>query len=445
MRLLGNNLRTIRARKNIAASFLIKGASIAIGLILFPMTISYLNPTKYGIWITLSSLVAWFSFFDIGLGNGLRNKLAEALAVNDKKLAKVLISTAYAILIIIVFILLVVFFSVNPFLNWNSILNANTEDTAPSELTFLAIIIFSFFSMNFVLRLIRTILEAHQRPAFSSFFDLLGKVISLVSVFVLVRTTDGSLLLLAFAISLSPFIVLTFASVYFFNSKYKMYRPSINHVDFSKARTLFSLGVKFFIIQIAVILLYQTNNIIITQIIGPSEVTTYNVAFKYCSVITMGLTIIVTPYWSAITDAWTNEEFDWIRNAINKLILIFVFVVFVAIVMLLMSETVYKYWIGDSVQVPFFTTLFVTVWIIANAWNNIFAIFLNGVGKVKLQLLLGIGCAIVNVPLAIFLGKYYGMSGILVSNIILSVIQVFIYPIQYRKLINHRAVGIWNK
>ena len=56
---------------------------MAIGLVLVPLTINYLNPTKYGIWITLSSVIGWFSFFDIGLGNGLRNRFAEAIANND--------------------------------------------------------------------------------------------------------------------------------------------------------------------------------------------------------------------------------------------------------------------------------------------------------------------------------------------------------------------------
>ena len=72
--------RSVNAKKNILASLVIKGCSIAISLILVPLTIHYVNPTKYGIWLTLSSMVSWFGFFDIGFGNGLRNKFAEAKA-----------------------------------------------------------------------------------------------------------------------------------------------------------------------------------------------------------------------------------------------------------------------------------------------------------------------------------------------------------------------------
>ncbi|GAH31869.1 unnamed protein product, partial [marine sediment metagenome] len=72
--------RSIRAKKNIFASFGLKGISILISFLLVPLVLNYIDITKYGIWLTLSSIIGWFGFFDIGLGNGLRNKFAEAIA-----------------------------------------------------------------------------------------------------------------------------------------------------------------------------------------------------------------------------------------------------------------------------------------------------------------------------------------------------------------------------
>lgn len=102
--------RSVNAKKNILASFLIRGCSIAVSLILVPLTIHYVNPTQYGIWLTLSSIISWFGFFDIGFGNGLRNKFTEALAKDQHKLARIYVSTTYAILTIIIIIVLILFF-----------------------------------------------------------------------------------------------------------------------------------------------------------------------------------------------------------------------------------------------------------------------------------------------------------------------------------------------
>src|SRR5690554_6421161 len=151
--------RSVKAKKNILASFLIRGASIAISLVLVPLTINYINPTSYGIWLTLSSMVGWFSFFDIGFGHGLRNKFAECVAKGEYKLAREYVSTTYAILTLIIGGVLVLFFGINPFLEWSSILNTPSEMT--DELRTLALIVFTFFCLQFVLKLITTVLTAN--------------------------------------------------------------------------------------------------------------------------------------------------------------------------------------------------------------------------------------------------------------------------------------------
>jgi len=204
------NIRTKRAQKNIVFSFILKGTSIALGLVSMPLTIHYLEPEKFGIWVTLSSLIAWFGFFDIGLGGGLRNRFAEALAQNNYKLARTYVSTTYAILSIIIGAVLVLFYIINFFLPWNSILNVAEGFVSGKELRLLAIIAFTTFSMSFVLKLISTILTADQRPALASIFDLIGKALSVLVIIVLVKTTQGSLFYLAIAQSVVPVIAAIF-------------------------------------------------------------------------------------------------------------------------------------------------------------------------------------------------------------------------------------------
>lgn len=437
--------RTNRAKKNIAASFFIRGFNILIGLMLVPLTINYLSPTKYGVWITLTSLVAWFGFFDIGFGNGLKNRFAEAMAKGNHTLAKTYVSTTYAILTIIITTVLLIFYSINSFLNWEIILNTNGNQSYSKELNYLAIVVFTSFGLTFVLNLISVILNADQRSALSSIFDLIGKSLSLLFIYILTQVSKSSLLSLGIIYcSISP-IVLLFSTVWFFKGKYKFYRPSLKYVDFKKAKDLFNLGVKFFIIQIAAILLYQTNNMIITQMFGPEMVTPYNVAFKYFSILMMGFMIIIGPFWSAFTEAWIKNDLFWIKSIMIKLIKIWIFIVICGIFMLLISNLIFKFWIGNNFFVSFTISLFSLIWILINTWNGIFSQFLNGIGKIRIQLYLGISSAILNLPLAIFLGKRMGISGILLANVLIGILSAWIYPLQYHKIITNKAKGIWNK
>lgn len=435
--------RSIKAIKNILLLVVIKGCSIFVSLLLVPLTIHYINPTRYGIWITLSSIVGWFSFFDIGLGHGLRNKFAEAITKGNYELARVYVSTTYAILGIIVAIILIAFCFINPLLNWTRILN--TPSTMAGELSTLALIVFGFFCIQFVLRLITTILTANQQPAKASIFDFLGSLVSLSIILILTRTTSGNLVYLGTVFSFTPVLVLTSSSIWFYTHKYKKFAPSIRYVKFHYAHDLMSLGIKFFIIQMAGVILYQTSNIIIAQLFGPAQVTPYNISFKYFSIITMAFSIIMMPFWSATTEAWIKKDISWIENSLNKLIFVWILIGITALIMLIFSNVIYKMWVGKEIKVPVSISVVIAYYVIINGWCAIFSQFLNGVGKIKLQVYASIFGSLINIPLAIILGKHLGVFGVLLSTCLLGTINAIWSPIQYRKLLNNRATGIWNQ
>lgn len=434
--------RSVNAKKNILASLVIKGISILISLFLVPLTIHYLNPTKYGIWLTLSSIIGWLGFFDIGFGNGLRNKFAESIAIGKHELARVYVSTTYAILSIIIASVLILFFIINPFLDWSKILNTPTGMSG--ELSILALIVFVFFCLQFVLQLITTVLTANQQPAKASLFNLIGSLFSLTVIFVLTKTTSGNLIYLGAAFGFAPILVLGVSSIWFYTHAYRCYAPSFKFVKFGYARDLMSLGVKFFILQIAAVIIYQTSNIIISHLFGPAQVTPYNIAYKYFSIIPMGFGIIMMPFWSAFTEAWIKSDIDWIRNTMNRLIKIWAVLSIIAILMLIFSNFIYRMWVGKEILVPIDMSVVMASYVIVNAWCGIYSQFLNGVGKIKLQLYSGLLGALINIPLAIFLGKHFGISGVVLSTFLLAIVSAVWSPVQYYKLINNKAKGIWN-
>ncbi len=435
--------RSVKAKKNIIATFVFKGCSILISLVLVPLTINYVNPTQYGIWLTLSSIVGWLAFFDIGFGNGLRNRFAEAIANGEHELARIYLSTTYAILSIIIVALLIVFFCINPFLDWSKILNS--PGSMAAELSTLALLVFVFFCLQFVLQLITTIITANQQPAKASFFNFLGSLFSLVVIFILTKTTSGNLIYLGLSLGVTPVLVLTASSLWFYSHEYKIYAPAYKYVKFSYARNLMSLGLKFFIIQIASIIFYETSNLIIVQLFGPAEVTSYNIAYKYFSIIPMVMGIIMMPFWSAFTEAWAKKDTLWIQSTMKKLRALWVLLSIVTLMMLVFSNFIYKAWVGNQVLVPISVSVTIALYVMINTWNGIYSQFLNGVGKIKIQLYFALAGSLVNIPLAIFLGKALGIYGVVLSTTVISIMAAIISPIQYNKVINNRAFGIWAK
>ncbi|RYX87905.1 polysaccharide biosynthesis protein [bacterium] len=435
--------RSINAKKNILLSFFVKGVSIAVSLVLVPLTINYVNPSRYGIWLTLSSIITWFIFFDVGFGNGLRNKFAEAVAKGDDKLARNYVSTTYAMLCIIVGVLLSLFFCINFFINWAKILNAPKE--MASELSVLAEIVVIFFCLRFVFQLITTVLTANQETAKASFFDFLSSILSLLIIFILTKTTSGNLVYLGTTLSFTPVLVLIISSIWFYTRDYKKFAPSIQFVRFSYARNLMSLGVKFFIIQIAALVLFNTNNIIVTQVFGPETVTTFDVAFKLFSVVTMIFNIIATPLWSAFTDAYAKSEFEWIKNTLLIMKKIWIVLSVFTIFLLLSSKWIFKIWLGNKVNIPLNLSIAMSSYVIVFMWQTIHVFFLNGIGKIKLQLYLVIFSGLINIPLSIYFGKKFGLVGITLTSTFLFIFMGILFSIQTQKILNNTATNIWGK
>jgi O-antigen/teichoic acid export membrane protein len=438
--------RSVKAKKNIIASFFIRGLSIAISFIVVPLTINYINPSRYGIWLTLSSIVSWFSFFDIGLSQGLRNKFAEAKAKGDDTLAQVYVSTTYAILAIIFFIVWIIFLIVNHFLNWAHILNIS--DSMRSEVSTLAVIVFTFFCLQFVFRIITTLILANQEPAKSSLIDVLGQVISLILIIILVKTTEGSLTKLGIVLCLSPLLALIGANLFFFNGIFKKYRPVISKIKFSYARGLFNLGLIFFIIQVAAIIQYQTANVIIAQNFGTADVTSYNIVFKYFGILNMVFIIFLTPFWSASTEAYMKNDIQWIKNGINKYNQLNIVMAVIGCIMLMSSETVYRLWLGKGkVNIGFYLSLWGFLYFNVTMFAAKYVYFLNGINALRIQFFSSIISPFVYVAVSILLIKYYhmGVYSLFVASIIANFNGYILAPLQYYQVINKNKKGIWIK
>ena len=211
--------RTRIAKLNILGSILIKGVSIIVQLLLVPITLGYLSEELYGVWITLSSIIIWISFFDIGLTLGLKNKLAEALAVGDRALGKKLVSTTYATLICIFIPLCILGQFIIPQIDWCNILNIPI--IYKNDVVNALKVIFGCVCIQMIFNAISSILAAYQKVALSSIFTPIGNLISLIVIFFLTKYTQPSLINLVLSVSYIPLLVLIIGNIIYFSGQLK--------------------------------------------------------------------------------------------------------------------------------------------------------------------------------------------------------------------------------
>lgn len=116
-----------------------------------------------------------------------------------------------------------------------------------------------------------------------------------------------------------------------------------------------------------------------------------------------------------------------------------------SIFILLFSPVIFKYWIGNSVIVPFPLSIAMCIYVIVYIWQTIHVFLLNGIGKIRLQLYLVIISGVLNIPLAIFMGKRFGLIGITIISTLLFTFMGILFSIQVKKILNKTAINIWNK
>ncbi|WP_159476934.1 lipopolysaccharide biosynthesis protein [Dyadobacter sp. 3J3] len=439
-----DNDRSKKIIKNIFLSFGVKGGSIAISLILIPMTINYISPIQYGVWLTISSVVSWMNFFDIGLGNGLRNKLATSIAKGELREARVYVSTTYAALCFISFLLVALFYLVIPILNWNQLLNI--PDSIPDNISFVVLVVLCTFCIQFVFQLINTVLTAIHEPALASVISFIGQLGILVAIFFLKKYYVGSLTILAYALTIIPVLVFIISSIFLYTTRLSYLAPSIKLVNLKYVKGIMNTGGVFFVLQIGAMFLFQTSNIIITKVIGPEAVTEFNISYKLFSIIIMIFTIIITPYWSAFTDAYSKKDFEWMKINLKEVRKFWLISSFVAVpILLLSSEYLYKVWIGKAVLIPFSLSLSMSIYVITYTGMMLNCYFLNGIGKLRIQLYLYITSCIINIPLGIILTKTIGIIGVVLANTLITGIMCLILWIQCDKILNKRDKGVWSK
>ena len=260
-KLLKGNQRSATIKKNILASFFIKGFSILISLLLVPMTLGYVSEEIYGVWLTISSILHWLTYMDVGFTLGLKNRLAECLAKQDYEKGRSLVSTTYFIMTVIFIPIALILFFVSPHINWCNILNVAQENNEIVIRTIQVLII--FVALQMIVNVFIAVVAAHQKTALSSLFNVIGQFCSLIIIYTMTNFVEPSLYNLAFAYTMMPVIIITISSFIFYRSSMRKVAPSIKSINLSYTKDLWNLGAKFFIIRVQQIILYQSTNILI--------------------------------------------------------------------------------------------------------------------------------------------------------------------------------------
>lgn len=426
---------------NIAASFLIKGWSAVVVLLLVPATLHCLGEYQNGIWLTISSLLLWIDNMDIGLGNGLRNKVAEYMAHDETERTRRLISSTFAMLTCIIIPVLLILLLLIAVSDPYGVLNA--EPSKVSHLDQVLMVTVTLVCTSFIFKLIGNFYMGLQLPAVSNLLIALGQTLALVGTYIVLWSGSHSLMHIALVNTAAPLLVYLIAYPITFYYKYPQLRPAFSLINLKEAKEVVNMGAQFFIMQISSVVLFMTSNLLISKLFSPSMVTPYQITYRYFSVLLVAFTVICMPFWNATTDAYERNDIEWIRQATRKLRLMTIGILVMMMVMVVISPWVYDIWIGD-ITIDFRMSIVMATYIFILIYSMRYSYFINGIGKLRLQLIFTVSAAIIFIPLAYLATKWtHNIIWFMVVMCLVNIPGLIINRIQFHKLINGKATGIW--
>lgn len=388
-----------------------KGTLLLANFVVISITLDLLSTKIYGVWITLYTTISWLSFFDLGLGNGMRNLFAVNRAIGNQEKNKQLVSTSYIIVLGIALILLIVGL---PFVYYADIARFfNISDIAIPDLRCVLSLLVVVTSLQLITKLINSIFLADQKPALSSLIDCSGVVCSLLLLFILKDRLVGSLFNLALIITLPTFIISFIVTLFAFNKNYRKLKPSLKCFNLKISNKLINLGLRFFLIQLSALIILQGSNIIILKFIGAEEVSVFSLVYKYFNVIVTIFTLVLTPYWSFFTDSYAKNNYSQIKQGFKQLLISWLAISMVGVVMWIALPFSFKIWLNQELDIPAYLPVSLLLFSVFSNLGSVFIYFLNGTSSyLNFQLAIVLAFAALLYPLSAYLLPTYGVLGV---------------------------------
>jgi O-antigen/teichoic acid export membrane protein len=391
--------------------------TIASGLVIVPLALSHLGMEQYGLFVTITSLAALLAWSDLGIGNGVLSAVSAASARGDPLAERQIISSAVALLLGLAILMAVSLAALYFAIPWPRLFNTSSPEAATQAGPAVAVFA-ACFLVGLPLGIAQRAQLGYQEGFVASLWTGVGSVLAIAAL-VLAIDLDATLPWLIAAVAGGATAGLALNAVTFFVFQRPWLRPAPSFVRLSVIWSLLQTGGLFLMLQIAMAVAFESDAIVLAQILGAEAVTLFAVPFKLFMIAPILLSFLLLPFWPAYTEAVSRGELAWAQLALRRTLVVAAAVsVPLSATLILFGVQFVHLWVGDSVTPPLSLRLALGLWAIAVSFGGCFAMFLNGVGAMRFQAICAGGMMVVNLALSIALTVAFGESGVIWASFI---------------------------
>jgi len=393
------------------------------------------NSTINGLWLTILSIATLIAVLDFGLGNTLRNIIGKLKVGDNHEKISVYFSTGIFSFSIMFILIMIIFISLNRIVDYNILFNIPTSILGKNEFKTLILIIVLLNMLKVFFNIFNAIYDANSLNYISSKILFLGNIISCTLLITQFLFKFKSLLLMSFIIFL-PSIIISILYYIGFVKKHTIYMFNFKYVKLNKKviTDIYSVGLDFFILQFLYLILFSSSSIIISNLLDPSMVVEYQYIFKVFSIVTLGFNAVLSPFWTSIVNNFSVKDVNSIKNNNNKIKKLYFYLVVLSIVISFILPFILGI-IFTDINFKFTTTLSILLFIVIYMWTNMYQTICNGLGIIKIQIVVYLVAVVISISLSIILinSFSFGSEAVAIASIIALLPASIILPFVVRK------------
>jgi O-antigen/teichoic acid export membrane protein len=416
--------------------------SIGTMLVSVPLIVNYFGAERYALWATITSTVTLLVFADLGIGSGLLNIISESNGTGNREAAISYVSTGFFALLAVALVAASIFGAVYPFVPWKRIFNLGSA-VAIREAGPAAAIFIICFLIQLPLGVVQRVQLGYQEGFVTQICSVAANLLGLLGLICVVHFRAG-LPLLVLAVAGAPVVAGILNTAILFRLQRPWLTPRLDRISAAATRRILHLGFLFLVIQVACAVGYQTDNLIIAQVLGASQVTEYAVPFKLFAIAPAIMSMLIAPLWPAYAEASVRGDVHWVKETLRRSILIGVAVnIPINLLLVIFGRLIIRMWVGPQIAPSLLLLVGLASWAILTSLSGPLAMFLNGIGFLRVQAVCAVLMAVSNVILSIVLTRKIGVSGVIygsiMSQVLFSVVPYCFYFPRLLAEINSRA------
>lgn len=403
------------------------------GFFILPLMLKQLGTGTFGVWMAISSSVGLIGFLDLGIGNAVVMYLAFNFD-NQYNISK-FIKIVYRVQGGIVVSSLLVFAVIFRLINWDRILNID-------RLSFDVLACIAITIICFIVTLLASTVYAIQRGLRNTLtancWQLLSTVVYLFCLYGVLENKP-TLLLISLVTFGIPLLMAAINTIVFFIRTDVFPKNSAIKIKYEDISTFSVTSGQIFFLQLAALICFETDCLILAHYSNYKAVTEFSIVAKIYAVPVAFFGVYLQALSPTYSAAFSKSQWVWIKKYFYRsLVLGTAGSLVFSIAVLFLNDILLKYWLKNEVHIlpPLIITF--GCWTILNCIDNNIATMLNGLNKLKVQMVLAVLMVITNVGLSIELVKHLGVTGVIwgtiISTLLFSILPLSIYVlILFRK------------